>query len=148
MKTFSPKPQAVSRQWHVLDATDAPMGRIAAKSASLLIGKHKPQQSPHVDGGDYVVIVNSDKLRVTGNKAQDKLYRHHSGYPGGLKETPLKDLSKRDSTEIIRHAVRGMLPVNKLRSARLERLKIYTAGEHPHGGQAGTSKPEQKEGDK
>jgi large subunit ribosomal protein L13 len=147
MKTYSPKPQAVSRQWHVLDASDASMGRIATKSAGLLIGKHKPQLAPHVDGGDYVVIINSDKLRVTGNKAQDKMYRHHSGYPGGLKETPLKDLSKQDSTQIIRHAVRGMLPVNKLRSGRLDRLKIYTGSEHPHGGHA-SGNQDQKEGDK
>jgi large subunit ribosomal protein L13 len=148
MKTFSQQPQAVSRQWHIMDASDAPLGRVATKSASLLIGKHKPQLSPHVDGGDYVVIINSDKLRVTGNKSEDKLYRHHSGYPGGLKETPLKDLSTQDSTKIIRHAVRGMLPFNKLQKGRLDRLKIYTGGEHPHGGQVPAGEPDQERGDK
>ncbi|HEX5395123.1 MAG TPA: 50S ribosomal protein L13 [Candidatus Saccharimonadales bacterium] len=146
MRTYSLKPSSINRQWHVIDASEASLGRTAAKAAALLIGKHKPVQSPHIDGGDYVVIINSDKLQVTGNKEQDKLYRRHSGYPGGLKETPLKDLSAQNSAEIIRRAVRGMLPVNKLRKGRLDRLKIYTGSEHPHHGQAGGQKPVDKKG--
>ena len=147
MKTFSPKPQSVVREWHIIDASEYPLGRVSTKTASLLLGKHKPAQSPHVDGGDHVVIINSDNVRVTGNKEQDKLYRRHSGYPGGLREKSLKDIASQDSTRIIYKAVRGMLPDNKLRKGRLARLKIYAGSEHPHGGQLSGTKDINKESD-
>ncbi|MBI4033657.1 50S ribosomal protein L13 [Candidatus Saccharibacteria bacterium] len=135
MKTFSLKAKDISRKWHLIDASEAPLGRLATNTAGLLIGKHKPGQTAHIDGGDYVVVINSDKLVVTGNKTLDKLYRRHSGYPGGLRERTLKDLVDKNSAEIIRQAVRGMLPVNKLRKSRLERLKVYPGSEHSHEGQ-------------
>lgn len=136
MKTFSLKSKGITRKWYLIDAAEAPMGRIATKVAGLLIGKHKATQTPHMDGGDFIVVINSDKLLVTGNKTLDKLYSRHSGYPGGLRQKPLKDLMTENSAEIIKHAVRGMLPDNKLRKGRLNRLKIYPDSEHPHEGQS------------
>lgn len=131
-KTFSQKPADVSRTWVVLDAASAPLGRLATTAARYLTGKHKPTYTPHVDGGDYVIIINSDKLVVTGNKVTAKMYHRHSGYPGGIKDATLADMMKKDSTKVIEKAVRGMLPVNKLRDDRLKRLKIYTGAEHNH----------------
>lgn len=135
MKTYSLKPKDVTRKWYLLDASDTPLGRLATNAASLLLGKHKAGQSPHIDGGDYVVVINSNDLVVTGNKTLGKIYSRHSGYPGGLRQKTLKDLSAENSTEVIRRAVRGMLPVNKLRKNRLNRLKIYPDSEHKHEGQ-------------
>lgn len=132
MKTFSLKPADVTRKWYVVDASEVPLGRLATVTASLLLGKGKPTITSHVDSGDYVIVINSDKLVVTGNKLQDKMYYHHSHYPGGLRETKLGDKIAKDSTVVIMKAVRGMLPSNKLRPGRLERLKIYAGSEHTH----------------
>ena len=135
MKTFSAKPSDVTRTWYVVDASDASLGRIATQIATLLTGKHKPMFTKHIDVGDFVVVVNADNLVVTGNKLEDKMYYRHSGYPSGLTETQLKDKMSADSTDVIFKAVRGMLPVNKLRDARLARLKIYAGMEHNHAAQ-------------
>lgn len=132
MKTFSAKPSDVSRKWYVVDASDATLGRLSTQIATLLTGKGKPMFTHHIDVGDYVIVINSDNLRVTGNKMEDKMYYRHSGYPGGLNEMQLKDKMAKDSTEVIFKAVRGMLPVNKLRDERLARLKIYSGTEHNH----------------
>lgn len=139
MKTYSAKPADITRKWYVIDASELPLGRVATRVADLLIGKSKPTYTPHVDGGDYVIVINSDKLVVTGKKLEDKTYYRHSGYPGGLKETSLKFEIEKDSTKVIQHAVKGMLPANKLRDDRLARLKIYRDGEHNHSAQ----KPEE-----
>lgn len=132
MKTFSQKPTEVTRAWYVIDAKEAPLGRISTVVASLLIGKGKPSVTSHVDGGDYVIVINSDALVVTGKKLEDKMYYRHSGYPGGLKTTSLRDKIENDSTQVIIKAVRGMLPVNKLRDGRLARLKVYAGQNHSH----------------
>ncbi|HEY1644948.1 MAG TPA: 50S ribosomal protein L13 [Candidatus Saccharimonadales bacterium] len=132
MKTYSAKPTDVERKWYVIDAASAPLGRISTVAASLLIGKGKPQFTKHIDCGDYVIIINAKNLVVTGNKLTDKKYYHHSGYPGGLRTRSLAEQLERDATKIIQHAVRGMLPVNKLRAERLIRLKIYEGTEHKH----------------
>ncbi len=132
MKTYSAKPTDVTRKWHVIDASDATLGRIASIAAQLLTGKGKPSFTKHIDTGDYVIIVNTDNLVVTGNKMETKMYYRHSGYPGGLKEAPLKDKMAQDSTQVLIKAIRGMLPVNKLRDGRLERLKVYAGTEHNH----------------
>jgi large subunit ribosomal protein L13 len=131
-KTFSAKPTDVERKWYVIDAAEAPLGRVATQVATLLTGKNKPQFTKHIDCGDYVIVINADNLVVTGNKMEDKMYYKHSGYPGGLKELQLKEKMVKDSTEPIFKAVRGMLPVNKLRDGRLARLKIYSGTEHNH----------------
>lgn len=135
MKTYSAKPSDVTRKWYVIDASETTLGRVATQAASLLIGKGKPMVTSHIDCGDFVIIINTDKLVVSGAKMEDKMYYHHSGFPGGLKETQLKDVITSDSTRAIREAVRGMLPVNKLRDGRLERLKLYAGAEHNHAAQ-------------
>ena len=132
MKTFSAKPTDVDRKWYVVDASDATLGRVSTFVAVLLLGKNKPTFTKHVDVGDFVIVINTDKLVVTGNKLEDKLYYKHSGFPGGLTTTKLKDKMETDSTTVIKKSVRGMLPVNKLRDARLERLKLYKDGNHNH----------------
>lgn len=132
MKTFSAKDIDVVRKWYILDASELPLGRVATVASSLLLGKAKPLITAHVDCGDYVIIINSDKLIVTGNKLQDKKYYRHSGYPGALKEASLADKMAKDSKSVIYAAVRGMLPVNKLRPGRLGRLKIYKDDKHTH----------------
>lgn len=132
MKTYSAKPTDVERKWYVVDAAEAPLGRVSTKVATLLTGKGKPQFTKHIDCGDYVIVINADKLVVTGNKMEDKMYYRHSGFPGGLTETQLKNQMVKDSTLPIFKAVRGMLPVNKLRDGRLARLKIYAGSEHNH----------------
>lgn len=132
MKTYSAKPSEVSRKWYVIDASEASLGRVATQVASLLIGKGKPMVTSHIDCGDFVIVINTDKLVVTGAKLEDKMYYRHSGFPGGLKETQLKDVITKDSTRAIYDAVRGMLPVNKLRDGRLQRLKLYAGAEHNH----------------
>lgn len=139
MKTYSAKPQDITRVWYELDASKAPLGRIASAAASLLLGKGKPNITAHMDGGDYVIIVNSDSLVVTGDKRQSKEYFRHSGFPGGLYRRNLDDIIKRDSRQAIIKAVYGMLPDNKLRDGRMARLKVYTGSEH---GQA-AQKPRQ-----
>jgi large subunit ribosomal protein L13 len=135
MKTYSIKPSDVTRKWYVVDASEAPLGRVATQVATLLTGKGKPQYSHHIDCGDYVVVINTDNLKVTGDKLEQKMYYHHSHFPGGLKETPLKKQMEKDSTQAVIHAIRGMLPVNKLRDGRLLRLKVYTGAEHNHAAQ-------------
>lgn len=132
MKTYSAKPGDVTRAWYVIDASDATLGRIATKVATLLTGKGKPQFTAHIDCGDFVVITNAAQLVVTGNKLEDKMYYRHSGYPGGLAEASLKDVMEKDASRAIFEAVRGMLPVNKLRDERLKRLKIYLDDNHKH----------------
>jgi large subunit ribosomal protein L13 len=135
MKTYSVKPDEIKREWYTFDASQIPLGRLSTQVAKLLIGKDKAQFSKHIDCGDYVVITNSDKLILTGSKSDDKKYYRHSHYAGGLKETTLKQQLIKDSTEIIYHSIRGMLPVNKLRDQRLARLKIYPTAEHNHAAQ-------------
>ncbi len=132
MKTYSAKPNDVIRAWYVIDASEASLGRVATKIATLLTGKGKPQFTQHIDCGDFVVVINADKLVVTGNKLQGKKYYRHSGFPGGITEATLAEKMDKDSTEVIVHAVRGMLPVNKLRDERLKRLKVYAGSEHNH----------------
>ncbi len=132
MKTFSAKPTDVTRKWYVLDASEAPLGRLATRAATLLTGKEKPTFTKHIDTGDYVIVINADKLVVTGNKRAGKMYYRHSGYPGGLKEATLQEVMDKDSTRAVIQAIRGMLPVNKLRDGRLLRLKVYKGAEHNH----------------
>jgi large subunit ribosomal protein L13 len=132
MKTFSAKPTDVTREWYVVDAAEAPLGRVATRVATLLTGKGKPQFTKHIDTGDYVIVVNAAQLKVTGGKEDKKVYYRHSNYPGGLKEITLRKQMEKDPTEVLLHAIRGMLPVNKLRDARLARLKIYADADHKH----------------
>ncbi len=131
-RTYSAKPTDVTRTWHILDATEAPLGRLSTVAARLLIGKDKPMVTSHVDCGDYVIVINSDKLVVTGGKEQKKIYYRHSNYPGGLKAATLQEKMNKDSTDVIVQAIRGMLPVNKLRAGRLARLKVYVDANHNH----------------
>lgn len=131
-KTYSVKPSEITRKWVLVDASDHNLGRVAGTIAHYLIGKYKPTYSPHIDGGDYVVVINSDQLKVAGNKETDKVYYRHSGYPGGISSATLKEVREKDSTRIIIEAVKGMLPKNKLVDGRLARLKIYTGNEHAH----------------
>lgn len=135
MKTYSQKPKEVQRSWYVIDAASAPFGRIATTAASLLIGKAKPSITPHIDGGDYVVIINASQLVATGDKDSKKIYHRHSGYPGGIYSRSLQEQKNRDSSAPLRLAIRGMLPDNKLRENRLGRLKIYDTAEHNHAAQ-------------
>ena len=131
-KTYSAKPTDVTRKWYVVDASEASLGRVATQVASLLIGKGKPQFTKHIDCGDFVVVINAADLKVTGTKLTTKMYYHHSGYPGGLRERSLQEQMNLDPTKVLEHAIRGMLPVNKLRDPRLLRLKIYTNADHKH----------------
>ncbi len=139
MKTYSAKPTDVMRKWYIIDASELPLGRLATRAATLLTGKEKPSFTKHIDTGDYVIVINSDNLVVTGKKLADKMYYRHSGYPGGLKEATLQEVMDKDSTRAITHAIRGMLPVNKLRAGRLLRLKVYKGIEHNHEAQKPTT---------
>jgi large subunit ribosomal protein L13 len=132
MKTYTQKPTEVTRKWVLVDATEATLGRVATTIAKYLIGKYKPTYTAHIDGGDYVVVINADNLVVTGDKMEDKKYYRHSGFPGGIKERSLKEQIARDSSKVIVDAVRGMLPKNKLMDERLKRLKVYGDAEHTH----------------
>ncbi len=136
MKTKVLKKNGVQRTWYLVNAKDKVLGRLASRIAILLMGKHKPQYTPHIDCGDFVVVVNADKFRVTGKKMSDKIYYSHSFYPGGLKQTTLEEMLKKHPERVIYHAVNGMLPKNRLRSRRMRRLKIYASAEHPHKAQA------------
>lgn len=140
-KTFSQKPADVSRRWILIDARDATLGRVSTEIAKYLIGKYKPTYTPHVDGGDYVVVVNARDLVVTGAKETDKMYYRHSGFPGGIKEAQLKLLREKSPESIIIEAVKGMLPKNKLAAERLARLRVFPGEEHDHTAQ----KPEKVE---
>jgi len=131
-KTFSQKPADVTRKWVVLDASEAPLGRLATVAANLLIGKSKPTYTPHVDAGDYVIIVNAAKLVVTGGKVEDKKYYDYSGFPGGMKEATLKEVLIKNPNKAIERAIGGMLPKNKLQAERMKRLKVYAGEAHNH----------------
>ena len=135
MKTFSAKPETVKRDWYVVDATGLTLGRLATEVASRLRGKHKPEYTPHVDTGDYIVIVNAEKIHVTGNKAQDKIYYSHSGFPGGIKSINFEKLNLRAPERIIEIAVKGMLPKNPLGRAMYRKMKVYAGANHPHAAQ-------------
>jgi large subunit ribosomal protein L13 len=135
MKTFAAKPQDVVHGWYLVDAQGKVLGRLATRIAARLRGKHKPEYTPHVDTGDFIVVVNAAKLRVTGRKALDKKYYRHSGYPGGIRETDFSKLQARFPERVLRQAVKGMLPKGPLGSAMLKKLKIYPAGTHPHAAQ-------------
>lgn len=135
MKTFSLKPKDIKRQWYLLDASEVPLGRLASQAARLIIGKHKVSLTPHIDGGDHVIIINASNLIVTGNKRSDKIYYRHSGFPGGLSSRTLDQALQKDPAKVISHAISNMLPVNKLRDQRLRRLKIYLNDEHEHAAQ-------------
>ena len=132
MKTFSAKPHEVKRDWFVVDATDKVLGRLATEIARRLRGKHKPEFTPHVDTGDYVVVVNVEKLRVTGDKAEQKVYYRHSGYPGGVYEDTFAKLQKRAPVRVLEKAVKGMLPKGPLGHAMSKKRKVYAGGGHPH----------------
>jgi large subunit ribosomal protein L13 len=139
MKTYSPKPTELTHDWYIVDAEGKTLGRLATLVATYLLGKHKAQFSAHIDCGDNVVIINAEKIAVTGNKLEDKMYYRHSGHPGGIKETNLAALMERKPTAALEKAIAGMLPKNRLLDDRLRRLKIYAGAEHPHAGQ--TPKP-------
>lgn len=132
MKTFSAKPETVKRDWFVIDATDKVLGRLATEIARRLRGKHKAEYTPHVDTGDYIVVINADKVKVTGNKETDKVYHHHTGYPGGLKSITLQKLRAKAPESILETAVKGMLPKNPLGRAMYRKLKVYAGTEHNH----------------
>ncbi len=132
MKTYSTKPSEIEREWHVINASDKILGRLATQVANLLMGKHKPIFCRNLDTGDFVVIINADKVRVTGNKAKQKLYYRHSGYPGGLKSVTLEKMMQTHPTRVIEHAVKGMLPHNRLGAKMVKKLKVYTGDTHPH----------------
>ena len=135
MKTFSAKPHEVQREWFVVDATDKVLGRLAAEIARRLRGKHKPEYTPHVDTGDYIVVTNVENLRVTGNKAEDKKYYRHSGYPGGIRETNFAKMQQRFPGRALEKAVKGMLPKGPLGYAMLKKMKCYAGANHPHSAQ-------------
>ena len=131
-KTFSLKSSQVDRKWVLVDASEAPLGRVATLIATRLTGKYKPTFTPHIDDGDYVVVINADDLVVTGNKETEKKYYRHSGFPGGIKERSLKDARQIDSAKVITAAVKGMLPKNKLAADRLGRLRVFASAQHSH----------------
>ena len=132
MKCYIQKPSEVQRKWHLIDAEGKTLGRLSTEIAKLLRGKHKVTFTPHVDGGDYVVVINADKIEVTGKKRDNKVYRHHTGYIGGLKEINFKKLQEKKPEEVIRLSVSGMLPKNKLRAPMMKRLRIFAGSEHTH----------------
>ncbi len=132
MKTYSVRAKEIDRKWYVVDARDETLGRLATRIATVLRGKHKPSYSPHLDVGDFVVVVNADKIRVTGQKLDQKIYYRHSGYPGGLKSVTLRRQLAQHPTRVIRSAVWGMLPHNRLGRAMVKKLRVYAGDEHPH----------------
>ena len=142
MKTYSAKPKEIEQQWYLVDAEGQTLGRLATRIADTLRGKRKPQYTPHIDTGDFVVVVNAEKIAVTGKKREDKVYYRHSGYPGGLRQRTLGEELERRPTEVLRTAVKGMLPRNRLARKQLTKLKIYAGPEHPHGAQNPTPLPE------
>jgi large subunit ribosomal protein L13 len=136
MKSYMARPSSVERKWHLIDAEGQTLGRLAAEIACLLRGKNKPQYTPHIDTGDFVVVVNADRVVVTGKKAEQKVFRRHTGYPGGLREMSYEQMLERKPTEILRKAVRGMMPKTRLGRQQLRKLKIYAGPEHPHEAQS------------
>ncbi len=135
MKTISAKKETATHSWYVVDATDKTLGRLSTEIANRLRGKHKAEFTPHVDSGDYIVVVNAEKVRVTGNKTTDKLYHHHTGYIGGIKSISFEKLIESAPERVIEKAVKGMMPKNKLSTAMLAKLKVYAGSEHPHSAQ-------------
>ena len=135
MRTYTPKPGDVERNWYVIDATDVVLGRLATHVATLLRGKHKATFAPHVDNGDFVIVINADKVALTGNKREQKLAYRHSGYPGGLRAIPYSELLAKKPDRAVEKAVRGMLPKNSLAAQQLSKLKVYVGSEHPHAAQ-------------
>lgn len=135
MRTYSPKPGDVTKNWYVIDATDVVLGRLASQAAVLLRGKHKATFAPHIDNGDFVIVINAEKVALTGNKLTDKKVYRHSGFPGGLKTKAIGELLASQPTKVIENAVKGMLPKNKLANAQLSKLKVYAGPEHPHAAQ-------------
>ncbi|MDP8971048.1 MAG: 50S ribosomal protein L13 [Actinomycetota bacterium] len=135
MRTFSPRPADIDRRWYVVDATDAVLGRMATRVAHILRGKHKPTFAPHLDTGDHVIVINAAKVRLTGNKGEQRLAYRHSGYPGGLKAVPFARLLNERPERLVERAVRGMLPKNSVGRAQLRKLKVYAGAEHPHAAQ-------------
>ena len=140
MKTYSTKSSDLKPQWHVIDASGKTLGRLASEVATLLMGKHKPIYAPHLNTWDFVIVVNAANVRVTGKKAQEKVYYRHSGYPGGLKSTTFAKMMETHPTRVIEYAVKGMLPKNRLGRDMLRRLKVYSGDSHPHQAQVGRSK--------
>ena len=138
MPTYSPKAGDVTRAWHVIDASDVVLGRLASHAATLLRGKHKPIFAPHVDTGDFVIIVNAEKVAVTGNKLDDKFLYRHSGYPGGLRRRSVREMIEKQPDRLVERAVEGMLPKNKLGRAMIGKLKVYAGPTHPHAAQQPT----------
>jgi len=138
VRTYSPKPGDISREWLVIDATDVVLGRLAVQTANLLRGKHKAIFAPHVDTGDFVIIVNAEKVALSGDKKSKKMTYRHSGYPGGLTATPIGEILEKDARKAIERAVWGMLPKNKLGRQMLKKLKVYSGPEHPHQAQKAT----------
>jgi large subunit ribosomal protein L13 len=141
MKTWNAKPGEVARKWYVVDAEGKTLGRLATQIADTLRGKRKPEYTPHVDTGDFVVVVNAEKIVATGKKRDEKMYHRHSGYPGGLRSRTLGEMLERRPTEVIRKAVKGMMPRNRLSRAQLTKLKVYAGPEHPHAAQEPESLP-------
>lgn len=135
MKTYSAKPLEVERKWYVIDAEGETLGRLAVRVANILRGKNKPEYTPNVDTGDFVIVINAEKVKVTGKKETDKIYLHHTGYPGGLKSASFKELMEKDPRTVIEHAVRGMLQHNTLGAEQFNKLKVYVGPEHPHAAQ-------------
>ena len=135
MRTYTPKSGDADPQWHIIDATDVVLGRLASQSATLLRGKHKPTFAPHQDMGDFVIIINADKVAVTGDKASKKRYWRHSGFPGGIKSVTFDEMIERYPPRAVYQAVKGMLPHNKLGAAQLTKLRVYAGAEHPHAAQ-------------
>ena len=135
MKTYTVKASEIEREWYIVDAEGKTLGKLASSVAQILRGKHKPIYSPHLDTGDYVIVINADKIRVTGKKLEQKIYYRHSGYPGGLKKIMLRDLLEKHPTRVIQYAVRGMLPKNRLGRKMFKKLKVYAGSTHPHAAQ-------------
>ena len=138
MKTISAKKETATHGWYLVDATDKTLGRLSTEIANRLRGKHKPEFTPHVDTGDYIVVVNAEKIRVTGNKTNDKMYHHHTGYPGGIKSISFGKMIDKAPERALEKAVKGMMPKNKLSTAMLSKLKVYAGNEHPHSAQQPT----------
>jgi large subunit ribosomal protein L13 len=142
MKTYSAKPKEIEQQWYLVDAEGQTLGRLATRIADTLRGKRKPEFTPHIDTGDFVVVVNAEKIAVTGKKREEKIYYRHSGYPGGLRQRTFAEEIERRPTEVLRKAVKGMLPRNRLARRQLTKLKIYAGPEHPHEAQSPTPMPQ------
>ena len=146
IKTYSTKASDIKREWHLIDASDKVLGKLATQAANLLMGKHKPMFSRHLDTGDYVVVINAEKIRVTGNKPQQKLYYRHSGYPGGFKSISLEKVMQTHPNRVIEHAVKGMLPHTRLGAGMMKRLRVYVGDAHPYQGQIKATSVKAEEG--